>query len=168
MLQENVVGIVSDTHDNRECIVRAVQFFNARRCGLVIHAGDFVAPFTAREWEKLKGKFVGVFGNNDGERQGLTEQYSKFGEMHEPPHEFIWAGKRFAVMHAPKKLDMFLERKDLDVVIYGHTHKIEIRRGRPLVINPGECCAWLTGRSTAAILDLSDMHAEIFDLDIES
>lgn len=168
MLQENMVGIISDTHDNRECIVRAVSFFNARGCGLVVHAGDFVAPFTAREFGKLEGRLIGVFGNNDGERQGLTELYSPLGEIHDPPYEFSWAGKRFAVMHAPKHLDRFAGREDLDIVIYGHTHKPEIRRGRPLVINPGECCAWITGRSTAAVIDLSDLHAEIFDLDIES
>ncbi|MHB9027354.1 MAG: metallophosphoesterase [Candidatus Latescibacterota bacterium] len=167
MPKENMVGIVSDTHDNRDCIVRAVSFFNRRECGLVIHAGDFVAPFTVREFEKLEGKFTGVYGNNDGEKPGLAEQFARIGEIHEPPYEFAYAGKRFAVMHSPQKLDRFLARDDIDVIIYGHTHKVEIRRGRPLVVNPGECCSWLTGRSTAAILDLSDMRVEIFDLDIE-
>jgi putative phosphoesterase len=167
MPKENMVGIVSDTHDNRECIIRAVSLFNRYECGLVVHAGDIVAPFTVREFERLEGRFIGVYGNNDGEREGLSVQFSPLGEIHEPPYEFIYSGRRFVVMHSPKNLDLFLHREDIDVIIYGHTHKVEIRRGRPLVVNPGECCAWLTGRSTAAILDLTDMRTEIFDLDIE-
>lgn len=167
MRTENIVGILSDTHDNRQCIANAVRLFTRHHCGLVIHAGDIVAPFTIREFEKLEAPLVAVYGNNDGEHPGLAETFARIGEIHEPPHEFTYAGKRFAVMHSPKKLDPYLSRDDIDVIIYGHTHKIDIRRGHPLIINPGECCAWLTGRSTAAILDLSNMHAEIFDLDIE-
>ncbi len=166
MPRENIVGIVSDTHDNRQCIVRAVSLFNRMACGLVIHAGDFVAPFTVREFEKLEGRLIGVYGNNDGERRGLAKQFSRIGEIHEPPHEFVYMEKRFAVMHEPNNICGYLERDDIDVIIYGHTHDVEIRPGRPMVINPGECCSWLTGRSTAAILDLSVMRAEICDLDI--
>ena len=164
MLQENMVGIISDTHDNRHCIARAVELFNSLGCALVVHAGDFVAPFTYEEFEKLEGKLIGVFGNNDGERAGLTEQFSKKGGIFPSPHEFTWRGKRFAVMHKPSRLSDYLGREDMDVVIYGHLHKIDIRREKPLVVNPGECCAWITGRSTVAALDLDTMQVEIFDL----
>lgn len=166
MRKENMVGIVSDTHDNRQCIARSVALFNDMGCSLIIHAGDFVAPFTIREFEKLEGTLVGVFGNNDGERKGLADQFAGIGAIFKPPHEFTWYNKRFVVMHSPGRLNEFLGRDDVDVIVYGHLHKIDIRRGKPLVINPGECCAWLTGRSTAASIDLDTMHAEIFDLDI--
>jgi len=54
--------------------------------------------------------------------------------------------------------------EDIDFIVYGHLHKIDIRYGKPLVINPGECCSWLTGRSTVVLLDISDMNAELIDL----
>lgn len=104
MLQEKMVGIISDTHDNRQSIASAVRLFNSLGCTLVVHAGDFVAPFTFSEFSKLEGEFFGVFGNNDGERVGLTEQFSKIGGIFEPPHEFTWREKRFAVMHKPSWL----------------------------------------------------------------
>ncbi|MCD6307575.1 MAG: YfcE family phosphodiesterase, partial [Candidatus Latescibacteria bacterium] len=116
---KKLIGIVSDTHDNRESIVGAVRLFNRRGCSLVVHAGDFVAPFTAREFAKLDCPFIGVFGNNDGERKGLLARYSTFGELHEGPHEFTFGGRKFALMHEPAHLDDYLARGGVDVIVYG-------------------------------------------------
>jgi uncharacterized protein len=165
MLKDHIVGIISDTHDHRDAVRSAVSVFNDAGCSLVVHAGDFVAPFTAGDFGALEGVFVGVYGNNDGERKGLAEQYAGIGALHKPPHEFVHFGMRFAVMHAPAALEGFLVRPDIDVVIYGHTHKIDIRQGKPIVVNPGECCGWLTGRSTVVLLDLLTRRAETVDLD---
>jgi predicted phosphodiesterase len=44
-----MIGILSDTHDNLNAIRRAVSFFRDAGCRLIIHAGDFVAPFAAKE-----------------------------------------------------------------------------------------------------------------------
>ncbi|MFC1490513.1 metallophosphoesterase [Candidatus Latescibacterota bacterium] len=165
MLKDNLVGIISDTHDNKYSIHRAVENFNEKGCSLIIHAGDFVAPFTIREFERLDGEFLGVFGNNDGEIKGLKEQFSHIGALYNPPYEFTYLDKKFAVMHAPKYLDQYIADESMDVVIYGHLHKVDIRPGKPLVINPGECCSWLTGHSTIVILDLNNMTTELIDLD---
>ena len=165
-MNNDLVGIISDSHDNRPAIRKAVEEFNRSSCSLVIHAGDFIAPFTIREFEKLNAPFIGVFGNNDGERKGLAAQFSKIGSIHEPPFEFDHSGKRFVVMHDPDYLEESLGRDDVDVIVYGHLHRIDIRDGRPMVINPGESCSWLTGRSTVVKLDLSEMHAVLVDLDV--
>ncbi len=164
MLKENIVGIISDSHDHRTNIRKAVSEFNKAGCSLVVHGGDFIAPFTAREFGKLACPLIGVFGNNDGEKNGLTKLYSSIGNLHEPPYEFVHSGKRFAVMHEPDYLDKYLERKDMDVVVYGHLHEIDIRPGKPLVVNPGESCSWLTERSTIVLLDLLTMNTELLDL----
>lgn len=164
MPKDNLVGIMSDSHDDRAAIKKTVARFNTSGCSLVIHAGDYIAPFTIREFNKLDARFIGVFGNNDGEKNGLTVQFSKIGSLHMPPHEFDYQGKRFLIMHEPDYLDENLTRSDLDVIVYGHLHKIDIRPGRPLIINPGECCSWLSGRSTAVILDISVMKAELLEL----
>lgn len=164
MVKKNIVGIISDTHDHRDCIRKAVALFNKDGCSLVIHAGDFIAPFTIKEFEKLNCPFIGVFGNNDGEIKGLAEQYSKIGTIYKGPCEFEHCGKRFVVMHKPKKIKKYLPRDDIDVIIYGHLHKIDIRLGKPLVINPGECCLWLEERATVVILDVETMDVKLLDL----
>jgi len=165
-MKEKFAGIISDTHDNKSAIHKAVEAFNNAGCSIVIHAGDFIAPFTIREFKNLACPLIGVFGNNDGERKGLSEQYSQIGSLHEPPFEFKHMGIRFVVMHEPDNLDKYRAKNDIDVIVYGHLHKIDIRQGKPLVINPGECCSWLTGRATIALLNLSTMKVDILDLDI--
>jgi len=117
MKNENLVGIISDTHDNRKAICRAVEEFNRAGCSLVVHAGDYVAQFTVREFEKLDASFIGVFGNNDGEKKGLTALFSKISSLHMPQYEFEYSGKRFVVMHEPDYIDENLSRYDLDVIV---------------------------------------------------
>ncbi len=165
MVNDNLIGIISDTHDNKSSIHNAVDTFNNFGCALIVHAGDFIAPFTVREFQRLEGDFIGVFGNNDGEIKGLTEQFSHIGTLYNPPHEFKYRDKRFAMMHEPDYLEKYAEDENFDVVVYGHLHKIDIRPGKPMIINPGECCSWLTGRSTVVVLDLDTMDTDLIDLD---
>jgi uncharacterized protein len=163
-MDNNLIGIMSDTHDNRSSIRRAVDLFNGAGCLLVLHAGDFIAPFTAREFERLACPFIGVFGNNDGDRNGLRRAYEKVGALYGPPHELTHGGKRLVLMHEPDYVDEYLARSDMDVVVHGHTHRVEIGKGRPLLLNPGECCAWITGRSTVMLLELSTMEVSVEDV----
>ena len=83
-----MIGIMADSHDNLHSIRCAVQLFNGAGCTLVIHAGDFVAPFSAREMEKLNCPVNGVFGNCDGEKQGLKKAFEPLGKVEEAPYMF--------------------------------------------------------------------------------
>jgi len=50
-------------------------------------------------------------------------------------------------------------------VVSGHTHVAGMERnGKTLVLNPGEVCGYLTGKSTGAIIDTKRMHAHFFEL----
>ena len=49
-----------------------------------------------------------------------------------------------------------------DVVVYGHTHQASLeRRGKTLVVNPGELCGCLTGRSSYALIDLEKLETDL-------
>lgn len=155
------IGILSDTHDNLPKIAAAVGMFNAARVGLVLHAGDFVAPFTLDILNKLSCDWAGVLGNNDGERAGLAEKSG--GRITAPPLRMVTEGRRITVVHNPAGLDIAAEEADL--VVYGHTHKSNISRaGGKLVVNPGECSGWVSGVSTIAVVDLAAMTAEIITI----
>lgn len=158
------IGIISDTHDNMRQIARAVELFNRQDIDLVLHAGDFVAPFAAGGFDNLKTRLVGVFGNNDGDKLLLRDRFKEKGELHEDYHELELKSKKIALMHRPKFLDALIASGKYDLIIYGHTHKLDIREGSPLVINPGECCGWTTGKSTAVIVDLETMKVDIHNL----
>jgi putative phosphoesterase len=67
------LGVLSDTHDNLSAIEKAVTALNKAGADLVIHLGDYCAPFSLRPLKGLEMDWMGVFGNNDGEIHGLLE-----------------------------------------------------------------------------------------------
>ncbi|OPX30564.1 MAG: hypothetical protein B1H08_01360 [Candidatus Omnitrophica bacterium 4484_171] len=147
------VGIISDTHDNMAKIKDMVSILNSRGVDFMLHAGDFIAPFSLGPFKDLKCGWAGVFGNNDGERKGLLKKSE--GRIKNPPYFMKLSSKTIILMHELKSLDA-------DVLICGHTHQPEIsRNGDKLIINPGEVCGWLTGKSSLAILGIESLRAEI-------
>jgi len=160
-----LVGLIADTHDNMNMLKKAVDLFNERGVELVLHAGDYIAPFTAREFKRLNCGLVGVFGNNDGEKFGLTKNFEDFGELHEGIHQLKIDGKIIAITHSPEMAKTLASRGAYDAVIYGHTHRAEIKNeGKTLLVNPGECGGWLEGKSTVALLDTATMDVELIKL----
>lgn len=158
------IGIISDSHENMPAIGRAVALFNGEGVDLVLHAGDIISPITAGEFTALEARMIAVFGNNDGERFYLKEKFSPFAEIHERKWEGDLGGRKVLLIHEPDLLPALEASGAYDVIVYGHTHKAEVRKGRALVINPGECGGWITGRRTVAILDTETMEAEIIEL----
>ncbi len=155
-----LVGILSDTHDNLPMIRRALAFFEGAGVDCLIHAGDFVAPFALQEIVKHKGAVYAVFGNNDGERAGLRKVLA---DLSPGPRRFDLCGKVIVLVHDEARLKPS-DRKGADVIVVGHTHKAEVRAGKPLVINPGEAGGWLTGEATVATLDTETLEARIVKL----
>lgn len=160
-----MIGILSDTHDNLDRVREAVRLFNDAGCDLIVHAGDFVAPFAADELRNLKAPVRAVFGNCDGERAGLTRSFQGLGEVREEPYAFVHGGLRLVISHRDSLVDRLVQAKTADVVIFGHTHRalVEARDG-VLVINPGEAGGWLRGKSTVALFDPAALTAEIIAL----
>jgi len=158
------LGILSDSHDNLPALVRIVERFNAENVDLVLHAGDFVSPFTAIPMSKLRAPLVGVFGNNDGDRLCLTRRFDGIGTLHPGYHVFEVDGLRAVLMHEPKSIDALVASGAYDLVVYGHTHEVDVRPGRPAVVNPGEAGGWLTGRSTSVLFDTRAMTGEVVEI----
>jgi putative phosphoesterase len=160
-----MIGVMSDSHDNVDAVKRAVRFFNSTACELVVHAGDFVAPFAARELEHLSCPVKAVFGNCDGEKNGLRKVIQTFGEIKEAPFGFSFSELKFLVTHVHASVDRYASSGQYDVVIFGHTHKAEIRRMSDVfLINPGETGKWLSGISSVVLFDPTTKDAKIVTL----
>lgn len=155
------IGIISDTHDNLDKLKKAVDIFNANKVGFVFHAGDFVAPFVLSVLGKLKCDYLGVFGNNDGEKKGLKE---KSGNRIKPgPLKIKRFGRTIILSHELHQV--LFKKQNPDLVIFGHSHKPEINfKGKTLFINPGECGGWLTGKSTIAICELDNLTCHVLEI----
>jgi len=153
------IGIMADSHDNLPAISKAVSFFNDVGVSLVIHAGDLIAPFVSKPLASLEADFVAVFGNNDGERLGLSRVFA--GKIYRPPYAMTFGGKKILILHEPDHLDALVASCFFDVIVYGHTHDVDIHKGDTLVVNPGECGGWLRGRRTVALWDVESEEVEI-------
>jgi putative phosphoesterase len=157
-----MIGVMSDSHDNVDAIKKAVRFFNETQCELVIHAGDFIAPFAARELEHLSCPVKAVFGNCDGEKEGLKKVFVSLGKIQKEPFIFGYENIEFLLTHTQFANDKYMKSRKYAVIIYGHTHKPDIRKNNStLIVNPGETGGWLTGKSTVALLDHVSLEAEI-------
>ena len=160
------VGLMSDSHDRVPAIAEFVRQLQAAGVGMVLHAGDFCAPFSLGPFEAANMSVAGVFGKNDGDPPGLRSRaQSAIGlELFESPHSFEIGGRRILLVH---DLADMTERsiESHEIVIHGHLHRQEMKtRGETLIVNPGETCGWVNGTPTAAILDLDSRHVEFLTL----
>ena len=160
-----MIGILSDSHDNLDKVRQAARFFRDAGCKLIIHAGDFVAPFAANILSEALIPVKAVFGNCDGEKSGLREAIKPFGTIQKAPLAFPYEGINILVTHLNGPLESFIARQEYGLIVFGHTHKAEIRKnGRSLIINPGEAGGWVSGRSTVALYNPETGAAEIFPI----
>lgn len=160
-----MIGIMADSHDNLQSIKLAVRLFNKTGCSLVIHAGDFVAPFAARELANLTCSVKAVFGNCDGEKKGLEKAFHSLGEIKKPPLTLNHDGLNFMVTHILADQGSYPASDKYNVIIFAHTHKPEIRhKKKTLLINPGEAGGWVSGKSTVALLDPKTLSVDIITL----
>jgi uncharacterized protein len=135
------IGIISDTHDDVENVQSAIEIFNTEKVTHVIHAGDYIFPGIVLEFKKLDAKFIGVLGNNDGERVHLLKNFLAIGgELKGELGEVELDGVIFGIYHGTdeqlkKKL---VDSGKYDVIITGHTHRIEIPSVHSTTINPND------------------------------
>lgn len=158
------IGIISDSHNQHVNILKAVDILNEEKVRYVLHAGDIVSPVAVTAFSNVRdSQFIAVFGNCDSEKKILSSTIENFGgQIHNQPYIGQIGNKNIFMTHTPSNLEAVIESGKYDVVIYGHTHKQDIRKaGSTLVINPGELAGWVTGKSSLVILQLDDMSYEI-------
>ncbi|MCL6578062.1 MAG: metallophosphoesterase [Candidatus Bathyarchaeota archaeon] len=164
-----LIGIISDTHDRLPIVEKAVEKFNEEKVDLVLHAGDYVAPFVIPKFKKLKAKMIGVFGNNDGDHELLKKRFSENPslEIRGGFAKIIVDDAKIALLHGTEEelLKALIDSESFDIVVHGHSHIAGVyRKGKTLVVNPGELCGYLTGNSTIALLDTVKREAKIIQL----
>lgn len=154
---------MSDTHDNIPLVRKAIELVNKKGVAYVIHAGDYTSPFTVKLFQELRCDFVGIFGNNDGDKLLLQERAG--GKIRNQPYVFTLHGKKIVVMHEHHVVEALADSGHFDLVVFGHTHKSELRKVKTtLLVNPGEVGTYLYGHSTVAVVNLETMEAEIVQL----
>ncbi len=170
-----LVGIISDTHDCLPLIDTATKKLEEEEVELVLHCGDYVSPFVIPRFKSFKDRFIGVFGNNDGDHEFLKRRFIEFGlEIRGLFAELKIDGLRIALLHggesggppgASELLKSIVDTQCYDIVVHGHTHEAKTyRKDKTLIINPGEVCGYLTGKSTIAALNTKTLDLRVISL----
>lgn len=159
------IGVIADSHDCLPRIKDVVAKLNAEPVELVLHAGDYSAPFVPPYYGALKAHMIGVYGNNDAERTKLQSKFEQAGHEIRGRFAEVQAGNlKIALTHGDENdlLQSLTTCGAYDVLVHGHTHEAGVTEsGRTLVVNPGEICGYLTGKSTFAILDTTARRARL-------
>jgi uncharacterized protein len=161
-----LVGLMADTHCRLPAIRQLIEIMQQRGVNMVLHAGDYCAPFALLPFQATNMALAGVFGRNDGDQEGLraVAQQSMGIELYESPHSLELGGQRVLIVHDIQDVNA-RSIESHTVVIHGQTHREEMKsRGDTLIVNPGEGCGWLYGRPSAAILDLDTLKVDFFTL----
>lgn len=160
------IGVLADTHDRLPAIRELLRQMAERGVGMVLHCGDYCAPFALQPFIDAHMSLAGVFGRNDGDREGLIAmaQRAMGAELFEGPHSMEIAGERILIVNDIGDV----QARSLDahtIVVHGCTHRQELKqRGDTLLVNPGEGCGWVYGTPGAAVIDLASKQAEFLSL----
>ena len=152
-----LIGILSDTHDQRKRTASAVQILRSEGAEVLIHCGDLIEPDLIDLCVSMP--FYLVFGNNDihhvAEIQSALRN-SGTGICLNWGGEVELAGKRIAVTHGHlyKEYRQLLDANP-DYLLTGHSHVAsDMRECATRFINPG--ALHRASSYTVALLNLAD------------
>ena len=134
-----LLGVLSDTHDEAVRVRRAATILRGRGVGTIVHCGDITSPETVVLLAGLQVHWV--FGNCDWDRPALRGAMLRHGHVCHGRHGVIErAGLSIAFTHGDDLglLRRLLGRGGHDLVLHGHTHRREERSvGATRLFNPG-------------------------------
>jgi putative phosphoesterase len=159
------IGIMSDSHDHFENIKKGIAKFRDKKVDYIIHLGDFVNPGSIKLFQGIK--FVGIFGNNDGDKFRLISAFSEIGgEIKGDFYEFEEDAVKFACYHGTELQikDSLINCQKYDIVLFGHTHRcLNITVGKTIALNPGTTHGF-GDKATIAVFDTKTRQAEFISL----
>lgn len=118
------IGLISDTHG----LLRKEAIENLKDCDLIIHAGDIGNVEVLEELESISNVFA-VKGNCDKDKKVESLPFSQIININ---------NTNIYIVHDIKTIDIDLKREDINIVVYGHSHKYDkYEKSGILYINPG-------------------------------
>lgn len=117
-----MIGLISDTHG----LLRKEVEYNLSNCNLIVHAGD-IGKYEVIEKLKNICDVEFIRGNCDKDKNIAKED--KIIEL---------SNIKIYLVHDISKINIDLKKENIDIVIYGHTHKSNIYENEGILyINPG-------------------------------
>lgn len=140
------ICVVSDSHDNRFLLKKAVEHAVSLGAEAVLHCGDIVAPTTLRILLPLNIDVHVIHGNNTGDTYNLAMLASNSeNHLHYHGQDAVieLANKKIFLVHYPHYAKAMSTTGDWDLVCCGHDHKASVEAVKTvnatetIMINPG-------------------------------
>jgi len=136
------IAVMSDSHDHIGNMRVALKRIRGLNIQMIIHCGDFVAPFMLKELEAAGAPVHGVFGNNDGDQYQLTKlaltELSNI-TLHGVVVSVDAEGFLIGFTHLPEIGEGMAHAGRYQLVCCGHTHEfLQETIGATILLNPGE------------------------------
>jgi uncharacterized protein len=154
------IAILSDTHDDTVSTGKALGIAKSKGCQMLIHAGDICSPFTARLIRESDIPSHCIFGNNDGDKIHLAQ----IVDIKPAPRHIETRGTSIVVFHEPF-INEYIDPEKVDLLIFGHTHKLTIDERTPMkIINPGTVSGVLVNIRSFVIFETETGKVEVIEL----
>jgi putative phosphoesterase len=157
------LAIMSDAHDNWANLEKAIAVAHERGCEVLLFAGDLIAPPGLAVLENFQGPVKIVWGNNEGERMGITQMCaaSKNLELCGDVFEGELGGAKIFMNHYPRIVELAAQAGEFDLSIHGHTHVYRMEPvGKGWLVNPGEIQGYRTGEASFVVWDTEQGSGE--------
>ncbi len=149
------LGIISDTHDEKERTATAIKLFRDHKADALIHCGDITSPDLVDLCAESDLPCYYVYGNNDFELEELDSVIeSTQGHRLGFGGTIELAERSIAITHGHlKNAHIDLLQHEPHYLLYGHTHRrVDRIENSTRIINPG--ALQRTRLKSVAVLDL--------------
>lgn len=159
-----VIAVISDTHRQANCIVKAVEEAKNANSDMLIHLGDNVADIKLIR-EHFNKEIVFVRGNCDFESDVKLEKMIKINGV----NILITHGHEYNVKYNILNLKFRALEIGAQVVLYGHSHVAMVEReSNIIIVNPGSASLPRSQNKSMAFIKIdekSNVQVEIKQLD---
>jgi putative phosphoesterase len=167
------ICIVSDSHDHREPLYKALKRASEMGAQIALHCGDLIAPSTLNAVLKIGMPLHIIHGNNTGDlfyMNKFAQDHSNIIHYHGQDKSLEIANRRIFMVHFPHYAKAMALTGDFDLVCNGHEHQAiiehikNIKGGTTLRIDPGSV-AGVNSSKTFVFGDLITLDFEVHHID---
>jgi putative phosphoesterase len=162
-----LIAVLSDTHDNRTAVRKALELARSRGAEEILHCGDLTSASTVAQFQGWTLQYT--FGNMDWDKAEIHAAVDRLGTGSSCGTELHLErdGLRIAMAHGHRsdQLAQVIQSGKYAFVFHGHTHRRRDERiGRTRVVNPGALGSIATEKYSFCLLDTASGEIESIEI----
>ena len=162
-----LIGVLSDTHNDRKALQAALEVFRAHGVRRLIHCGDLTRPEVADLLEGFQVHYL--YGNMDRDPEGIRQRLQALdgrntaGLVYEGEIEGVPLAATHG--HLSDRLEELVRSRRYRLVFHGHTHRRrdETRDG-VRIVNPGALGGIRWQSRSCCLVDLGALEVRFVEI----